>query len=163
MNLAGYRRKLSLMPASAIPFPVPASIERSLAQVLSHWEGLKRAENNMPFWDDLKPSALSDQSGHLLLVDVFAEPERFRFNLVAKPIAERYGESLVGKFADDVALQEPFAYFRAQCSVTVEARSPSYYRSSLEGSRDQSGYARILLPMWGEGQIRMLLGAIDWR
>jgi hypothetical protein len=150
------------MPASSIPFALPETIERSLARVRSYWESLKRADNDMPFWDDLKPSELSDQADKLLLIDVFAKPERFRFNFLAKELAQGYGESLVGKFADETELRDPFAYLRAQCSATVEARAPTYYRRDAGGQAGgATGYARIQLPMWGDGQVKLLLCAVD--
>lgn len=144
------------MPAPATPFPFPNKLERNLARVLSYWEGLKRAENNMPFWDDVKLSALPDLADSLLLIDVFVLPERFRFNTVGKGLAQRYGDAVTGKFLDELALREPFDYLRAQCSATIESRAPTY-------RADTVGYSRILLPMWGDGHIGMLLGAVDWR
>jgi hypothetical protein len=152
------------MTVSSTPFALPATIEKSLARVLSYWESLKRADNDMPFWDDLKPSALSDQSDKLILIDVFAMPERFRFNALAEVLTRRYGEPLVGNFVDETELHEPYAFLRAQCSATVEAAVPTYYRRDTSAPPGGSaGYSRILLPMWGEGQVRMLLGAVDWR
>jgi hypothetical protein len=151
------------MPVTSIPFALPATFEKSLARVLSYWESLKRADNDMPFWDDLKPSALSDQSDKLILIDVFAKPERFRFNVLADQLTRRYGEPLVGKFADETELRDPYAFLRAQCSATVEARVPTYYQHDTSNPPGgPAGYSRILLPMWGEGQVRMLLGAVDW-
>jgi hypothetical protein len=152
------------MPASSIPFALPETIERSLARVLSYWQGLKRADNDMPFWDDLKPPALSDQADKLLLIDVFAKPERFRFNFLAKELAQSYGEPLAGKFVDETELRDPFAFLRAQCSATVEARAPTYYRNGAGNQPGHpAGYSRIQLPMWGEGQVRLLLCAVDRR
>ena len=66
------------------PFPLPDKLERDLGRVQVYWEGLRRAENSMPFWDDLNLSALSDQSAQLLLIDAFDKPERFRFNYLAE-------------------------------------------------------------------------------
>jgi len=146
------------MSASSIPFMLPATIERSLGRILSYWQSLKRADNDMPFSDDLKPSELSDQAGKLLLIDVFAKPERFRFNFLSKELVQVYGETLVGKFADETELRDPFAFLRAQCSATVEARAPTYYRHEAHG---QVGYARLQLPMWGDGQVKLLLCAIE--
>lgn len=144
------------MPAPSAPFPLPKTPERSLARVLAYWEGLKRADNDMPFWDDVKLSALPDLADSLLLMDVFALPERFRFRTVGGGLAQRYGEAVTGKFIDELNLRAPFGYLRAQCSATVEARAPTYHV-------DAAGYSRILLPMWGDGHISMLLGAVDWR
>lgn len=110
----------------------------------------------MPFWDDVTLSSLPDLVDDLMLIDVFNQPERFRFNTVGASIAKRHGDPVVGKFAADIPLQRPFRFLRAQCSATVEARAPTYYR-------DADSSARLLLPMWGEGRVGMLLGAFDWR
>ena len=144
------------MSAHSLPFPLPDKLERDLARVLAYWEGLRRAGNSMPFWDDVKLSALADLSANVLLMDVFDKPERFRFNHVADALTQSYGETLAHKFADEIALRDPFAFLRAQCSATVEARAPTYY-----GGGGSPGYARLLLPMWGDGRIGMLLGAVE--
>jgi hypothetical protein len=141
------------MPA-ALPFPLPSKLSPALARVHAYWQSLKRADNDMPFWDDVKLSALPDLADWTLLIDVFALPERFRFNTIGVALALRYGEAVKGKFLDELNLRAPFGYLRAQCSAAVEARMPTYFAD---------GYSRILLPMWGDGRIGMLLGAVDWR
>ena len=92
---------------------------------------------------------------NLLLIDAFEKPERFRFNSVGNGLARRYGEALDSKFLEELTLRDPFDYMLAQCSATVEARAPTYYQSGT--------VSRLLLPMWGDGHIGMLLGAVDWR
>ena len=144
------------MAASDIPFALPNAIDPSLTRVLAYWQSLKRAEATMPFWDDVKLSSLPDLAGELMLIDVFNLPERFRFNTVGANIAQRHGDPVVGKFLADIALHRPFRFLRAQSSATVEARAPTYYRDAEGGS------SRLLLPMWGDGRISMLLGAVTW-
>ena len=143
------------MADSDVPFALPGTVEPSLARVLAYWDGLKRREAAMPFWDDVKLSSLPDLTDDLMLMDVFSRPERFRFNTIGARIAQRHGDSVAGKFADDVDLHRPFRFLRAQCSATVEAREPTYYR-------DGGNSSRLLLPMWGDGRIGMLLGAVTW-
>ena len=143
------------------PYPLPAEMSPNLLRVRSYWESLKRAGNEMPFWDDLKLSALPDLTDSLLLMDVFADPERFRFNTIGKAFAAADGLSLTRKFADEVALRGPFEYLRAQCSAAVEGGIPTFYRH--DGSREAPAFSRLLLPMWGDGHISMLLGALDRR
>lgn len=148
------------MTVHSNPFPLPGKLESDLGRVLSFWEDLRRAESSMPFWDDLTPSALAPRAPAVLLIDVFAKPERFRFNHISEAVAQRYRENIAHKFADEIELREPFAFLRAQASATVEARAPTYYRSSAAG---EPGFARLLLPMWGDGRISMLLGALEMR
>lgn len=134
------------------PFALPEKLDRELARVHTYWEGLRRGGNDMPFWDDLKLDAIGSQAS-VLLIDVFAQPERFRFNSFSDALSNT--GDLKGKFADEAALPHPFEYLRAQASATVEARGPTYYRQ--EGA---DRYGRLLLPMWGDGRISMLLGAV---
>ena len=143
------------------PYPLPHEMRPNLLRVWSYWESLKRAGNEMPFWDDLKLSALPDLSDSLLLVDVFASPERFRFNTIGKSFVAADDPSLTGKFADEVALRGPLEYLRSQCSATVEGKMPTFYRH--DGLPDAPEFSRLLLPMWGDGHIGMLLGALDRR
>lgn len=135
------------------PFALPEKLDRDLSRVQSYWEGLRRGGNDMPFWDDVKLPVLQEQTAGVLLIDAFALPERFRFNFLSD--AFKGGTELKGSFADERELPHPLEYLRAQCSATVEARKPTYYRQ--EGP---DGYARLLLPMWGDGRISMLLGAV---
>jgi hypothetical protein len=137
---------------TAADFSFPATLSPPLQRVASYWESLKRADNSMPFWDDLKLSALPDENGRLLLVDVFADPERFRINTVGADVAGAQGAALRGKFIDEATLTGPLENLRAQASATVAARAPTFHRGN--------DYTRILLPMWGDGRIGMLLGAV---
>jgi len=138
------------MDSAANPFPLPATLDRDLAAVETLWRGLRRAQNDIPFADDLKPAALSAQAGRVLLIDVFEKPERFRFSLLGGGLLLPQDKALSGKFIDEVDLPEPLGFLRAQASATVEARAPTFY----------AGAGRLLLPMWGDGRVSLLLGAV---
>ena len=74
-----------------------------------------------------------------------------------------YGVQISNDFADEVELRNPFEYLISQCSATVEGCLPTYYRNiAAEKPKNlaSKSYARILLPLWGKGHIRMLLGAV---
>jgi hypothetical protein len=141
------------MPVPAQPFPLPEKLPNLLAGVHHYWIDLIRAENEMPFADDVNLSRLPALAGNLFLVDVFLKPQRFRFNHLGDELIHRFGTNITGKFADEVELHGPFEFFIAQASATVEARAPTCYSS-------RRGYARMLLPTWGDGRIELLLGAI---
>lgn len=119
----------------------------------------------MPFWDDLRISSLPDLAGKLMLIDVFETPERFRLNSIGQQLTERYGETITGKFIDELDPKNPLEYLRSQCSATTESRAPTYYQhgaDAVQESRGPVSYSRLLLPMWGEGHIGMLLAAFEW-
>jgi hypothetical protein len=143
--------------AASGPYALPPSLERDLAHVRAFWDGLKRHEAEMPFWDDVKISALPDLAGRLMMIEASEKPVRFRiaFGLIGADIKQRYGHDLSGRFLDEIDIAAPLQFLQSQCSATVEGRAPTYYRNA-----DSAGsYGRLLLPLWGEGRIRMLLVA----
>ena len=138
---------------SSHPFPLPDTLPRDLAAVHATWRTLRRGGNEIPFSDDLDPAALRKVAGQVLLLDVFDKPERFRFSHIAGDLLLAQETALSGKFIDEVDLAAPLAFLRAQASATVEARAPTCY-AHMTG-------ARILLPMWGDGRVSLLLGAVQ--
>ena len=139
-----------VMTKTPHPFVLPAKLSSGLGRVWDYWDGLKRGGNEIPFWDDVKLSSLAGLEGHLLLIDAFEAPQRFRVNTVGKDIRDWYGADIVGKFADEIEAKGPLAHFAAQASAT--ATEPTYYHN---------GFTRLLLPLWGNGYVSMLLGAVE--
>ena len=137
------------------PFPLSERLGANLQPVVSLWESLKRGEIGMPFSDDLGVTALSNLPGNPFLLSVFASPERYRFEFVSESLRR---EALLERFVDEIAPSTNTSYLRAQSSATIEAAEPTLFHLT-----DSSGYrfSRVLLPLWGNGQINLLLGAFD--
>jgi hypothetical protein len=146
------------MAHRAPPFALPAALPPRLRRVLDYWEGLKRGNNPIPFWDDCDPGDLPDLEPSLLLIDVFALPERFRLARMGGDCRAPNPDDIVGRFLDEIPLGGPFQYLRSQASATVETGAPTLYEHAAAPP-----YARLLLPMWGDGRIGMILGAVDGR
>jgi hypothetical protein len=144
--------------SSATLFSVPAEIGPSHIRVRAYWDGLRRGDNEVPFWDDVNPSALADLADNAMLLDVFDNPLRFRFAIIGQSIAARYGQSINGKFLDEVNQRPPFDQLDAQCLAAVERQSPTYFRRGP--SPGAKSYSRLVLPLWGEGRVSMLLTEI---
>ena len=79
-------------------------------------------------------------------------------------IKGRNGQDAVGKFLDEIEVHAPLQYLSSQSSATIESRAPTHYRHGGGRQREHifplDGYARIVLPLWGNGRIAMLLGAV---
>lgn len=151
------------MTTSTAPFPLPRRLEPDLARLRAYWDGLKRGDAQMPFWDDLNLSAMPDLAGRLMLVEAFDKPLRFRLGMLGDELKERHGGDIVGKFLDESDARAPLQYLSSQASATVESRAATYYRhGSASRGGAANGYARLLLPMWGDGRIGMLLGGVAW-
>ena len=98
-----------------------------------------------------------------MLIGVFENPLRFRFDLIGADLIDWYGETIGNRFVDEIDLHAPFDELTSQCKATVESGVPTYYRQTAAGKGDADhpgGYARLLLPLWGNGRIEMLLGAV---
>jgi hypothetical protein len=65
---------------------------------------------------------------------------------------------------DEIESHHPLQYLNSQYSATVEKRAPSHYRHRPAKTRVRAAgdYSRLFLPMWGNGHIGMLLGAVAW-
>jgi hypothetical protein len=102
---------------------------------------------------------LSELAAQLLLVDVFAEPERFRLNFVGDELSSGLSTQLSHQFIDEVPAEGFFQELAAQCSATRALRTPTYFE--VNEPAIERGFRRLLLPAWGEGDIALLLGAAD--
>lgn len=142
------------------PYSIVAPIPRQLDAVLSYWRELRRGQADMPFADDVDLAAIRPLCRELLVLDVFLLPERFRLGIadVGMPPEQRGG--VLGRFIDEVELPSPLDLLRSQCSATLECGQPTVYRH-VPCARSGEPYSRLLAPAWGEGQVRMLLGAVE--
>ena len=141
------------MTNTTSPFQLPKNLPAVLSDVYNYWHGLIRGEaSDMPYWDDVNLADLPAAADHLMLMTAFAKPERVRFEIVGKKITSQYGHELAGSFADEIDHKAPLSFLLSQASATIEGHAPSYYQ-------DEST-ARLMLPLWGDGHISMLLGAI---
>jgi hypothetical protein len=120
----------------------------------------------MPFWDDVHLSTVPDLADKLMMIEASDKPVRFRFGfrLIGKEIKREYAGNLDAKFLDEIDVRHPLQFLISQCSATIESGLPTYYRQGkVRGAGAEREYARLLLPLWGEGRIGMLLGAFVWK
>ncbi len=146
-----------------MPFALARVTSPNLCRVRDYWVSLKRGGNEIPFSDDLRLTALPDLASALLLLDVFALPQRFRLNVVGKDWCGENGPDVVGRFLDEIQPAPHFEFLQSQCTATVESGKPTWYgpRTGSRGAAKTQVYERLLLPMWSDGRINMILGAID--
>ncbi|MGO8914094.1 MAG: hypothetical protein ACLQDM_32905 [Bradyrhizobium sp.] len=151
------------MAAGVHNFSLPDELGPDLTRIQAYWNGLKRGANDIPFWDDVKFSLRSRLGRESMLIGVFENPLRLRFDLTGADLADWYGEAIGNRFLDEIELRAPFDELAVQCKATVERAAPTYYRQTAAGkgaAEPPGGYARLLLPLWGNGRIEMLLGAV---
>ncbi len=151
------------MTSNGGTYLLPDRLEPDLDRVRAYWNGLKRGENDIPFWDDVKFSMKTRLARDVLLIEAFENPLRFRFDLVGDDITQRYGTAIIGKFSDEIDLHAPIDELTRQCRATVERRAPTYFRyvpRKQPQTAGQTGYSRLILPLWGGARVEMLLAAV---
>jgi hypothetical protein len=114
---------------------LPDQLEPDLDLVRAYWNGLKRGNNDIPFWDDVKFSMQKRLARDILLIEAFENPLRFRFDLVGDDITQRYGAAITGKFSDEIDLNAPMDELTSQCRATVERREPTIFGMGPPASR----------------------------
>ena len=144
------------MTISGGAFLLPDRLEPDLDRVYAYWNGLKRGDNDIPFWDDVKFSMKARLARDVMVIESFEDPLRFRFGLMGEDITHRYGAAISGKFTDEIDVRAPFDELTEQCRATVERGAPTYFQHAPGGG---IGYSRLVLPLWGNGFIEMLIGA----
>jgi hypothetical protein len=135
------------------PYPLPRQLAPDETRILDYWRSLLRGAAAIPFADDLKLTDIPDLKARIFMLDAFERPERFRFALVGSSLA---ADGLCGTFLDEARLPRPFEFLASQCAATIECGEPTFYRHDVERP-----YTRLLLPLWAEGRISTLLGALD--
>lgn len=150
------------MTKTLAPFAITRPIGHKLEAVLTYWQDLRRGAAEIPFWDDLTMPKVEHLCREVFLLEVFARPERFRLNEADVGLDKADQERILGRFIDEVDLPAPFDMLRAQASATVESLRPTLYTHEPTTAAED-GYDRLLLPAWGEGEVRILLGAVEER
>src|SRR3974377_256290 len=56
-----------------LPFSIPTKLSPGLRLIFDYWQNLRRRENSMPFWDDVKLSSLPELSDRMMLVALLCE------------------------------------------------------------------------------------------
>jgi hypothetical protein len=151
----GQQERDQQMTSDGGNFLLPGRLEPDLERVRAWWNGLKRGENDIPFWDDVTLSRHEPLARDIMMIEAFENPLRFRFDLVGEDLTRRFGAAIAGKFTDEVDLHPPIDRLTDQCQATVERRAPTYFQHTADGA----GYSRLILPLWGNGHIEMLIAA----
>lgn len=133
-----------------------------LRRLLDDWDRW-RGDRELPARRDFTPETIRYLLGDVILLDVEAEPLRFRYRLIGTNVTGRWRMDLTGHYLD----QHPDPAFRALIipfnRQIVETRRPARIRFDLysEHSRKLINYEALHLPLSADGmRIDMLLCGI---
>ena len=149
---------MTVVTMRSAPFGVPDHIAPQLETLRRYWSALRRAQNPLPFADDLNVDRLAQFAPRLFLLDVRERPQRFRFDIVGTEIEKRYQEDLGDRFLDELGERTPLEYLDSQCCAVMQSKTPTWFAWQSAGC----DYERLLLPLWGNGYVSSILGSFAW-
>jgi hypothetical protein len=134
-----------------------------LKELYGYWLA-RRGSRDFPARRDLDPLDFRSALGHVVLLDVFYEPLRFRFRLHGTELVEHAGYDLTGKMVDDLPDTANRAVLLERCHGLIDAREPLVVVRERQLGKRVFGYEAVWMPLSNDGRtISMLMGGIVYR
>jgi hypothetical protein len=123
-----------------------------LVRLYDYWNA-KRRHRCCPSRGDIDPTEMSFVLGYIDLIDVGAgDSPIFRFRLSGSKIDEEEGFSMKGKTLEDFPLPKHRENIRAAYLRVVHGRAPDYEEIERPDEGRIVRYARLILPLSGDGE-----------
>ena len=147
---------------------IEAVSDQRLAALYSYWSS-KRGPRAMPARADIDPGELRRLLPHILLIDVVAGGEDFRYRLVGTEIERHIGRPVTGRLISEVLCGRYLAYIRSLHQRVIAEAAPVYSENNFNAGHNagQGGLAeiadfkrasRLMLPLAKDGaSIDMIL------
>ncbi len=139
---------------------VPENWHEKLQTLYSYWLSLHPAPGQLPGRNDFDPLAVPSLLPILWMLDVYADPIKFKFRLMGSELVTTLGREVTGKWLDDIYPDaKTSGAFDDYCYV-VENKLPLYRDDKPQYIvPDYHHIERLLLPFVDENQhCNILLG-----
>jgi hypothetical protein len=138
---------------SAIELDVDCRRYPEIDRALAYWRDRKGARE-LPARADLDPLDLASLLPRVMMAEVSHEPLAFRYRVAGTGIGifVLHGEELTGKFAHELMPPAFGALIHAHYAEAVARRAPVLHAIHLRAELVDTFYARIILPLSGDGQ-----------
>lgn len=134
-----------------------------LRRLYAYWDG-RRQGREFPARSDLDPLDFRYALGHVILLDVLADPRRFRFRLHGSELAARSGYDMTGKLIEELPNPTNRALLVERCRTVMETRQPMALIDERFVGPRRFGYEAVWLPLAKDGvQIDMLMAGVVYR
>jgi hypothetical protein len=117
----------------------------------------KRGNRRMPARRDIDPLEFPYVLGHLIMVDVLEDPQRFRVRLHGSNLVARMHFDMTGKFYDELPLPEWRTYVLDRCRGLAASGEPMLLMNDLVLDGRRSRYEALWLPFSDDGTAVNLL------
>jgi hypothetical protein len=130
-----------------------------LRRLLDYWDRL-RGDAPMPPKPAIDPVDFRYILGYVTLVEVEAEPRRYRFRLDGSILARLSGMDYTGRYLDDLGMPDYIDFIAAGYDLVVTSGKPYAYRK--EGDFDAKSFDEetLILPLGDAGAVTHLMVAV---
>jgi hypothetical protein len=136
---------------------VDEQIRSSILRQLLHYWDEKRGDRRAPSRDDIDPADMIEALPNVFLIDVLAEPRRYRIRLMGTLLGEWCGRDHTGRYVDEITEQ-------AVGTLHELVTTGRPWRLLTELGRRSGGtklYELLALPLSRDGTtVNMVLGGI---
>jgi hypothetical protein len=123
-----------------------------IARALAYWRA-KRGERLLPSRADIDPLDLSVDLPRVMMAEVSHGPLEFRYRVAGTGTFRVHGEELTGKHPRDLQPPEFGALIHSHYCECVTRRAPVLHLIQLNTGDVETSYARIILPLSGDGAV----------
>ncbi|MDE2229551.1 MAG: PAS domain-containing protein [Alphaproteobacteria bacterium] len=128
--------------STAVP---PLIVDPLLRRLYQYWDG-ERGDHPMPTRGSIDPIKMRYILGHLALIDVLADPRRFRVRLHGTELVSRLGADLTGKTLDEWPSADLRGLGLAWFNAVVERRTPYHQQVNQVIDGFVRNFEALILP-----------------
>jgi hypothetical protein len=118
--------------------------------MLAYWRG-KKGDRALPARSDIDPLEFARVLPRIMMVEVSTDPLDFRYRVAGTGLFAMHGRELTGKSAIELDPPEFGALIHRHYAEAVARRAPILHLIELTVDYVATSYARIILPLSGDG------------
>jgi len=138
--------------ARAIELEIDCDRYPEIDRALAYWRE-KKGDRELPSRADIDPLEISKSLPRVMVAEVSYDPLEFRYRLAGTGLFAMHGQELTGQLARDLNPPEFGALIHSHYSEVVARRVPILHVIELTSDDVMTSYARIILPLSGDGKV----------
>jgi hypothetical protein len=141
----------------------PILVDPLLQRLYDYWDK-ERGGRLMPTRNDIDPIKMRYILAHVMLVDVLADPNRFRIRLQGTEVVWWVGSDLTGRMLEELNSTDLRALAQEWFTSVVETRTPYHTLDNKILDGFSRHFEALILPLSVHGvSVDLILGAVRCR
>ena len=121
-------------------------------RILAYWRA-KKGDRAFPSRADIDPMEFTRELPRVMMAEVSYDPLEFRYRIAGTGLFAMHGQELTGKLARELDPPEFGALIHRHYAEVIERRAPILHLIELTVNYLKTSYARIILPLSGDGTV----------